>query len=138
VVCGTGVDVVDVVRFRQVMERRPALVDRLFTDSERAYAERSRDPGPRLAVRFAAKEAVLKALGVGVGAAGFRDVEVVRGDGGQPSVALSGRAAALSARRGVHRWHLSLTHTDTVALASVIAEGSPPAVKATGDGGATP
>ncbi len=87
---GIGVDAVDVVRFRHVMERRPGIVDRLFTDTERAYAERSRDPGPRLAARFAAKEAVLKALGVGVGAAGFRDVEVVRGDNGEPGLVSDG------------------------------------------------
>ena len=123
---GIGVDAVDVIRFRQVMARRPGILRRLFTETERAYAERSGDPGPRLAVRFAAKEAVLKALGVGVGAAGFRDVEVVRGDRGEPHLALSGRAAALSASRGVRRWHVSLTHTDTLAVASVVAEGSPP------------
>jgi holo-[acyl-carrier protein] synthase len=121
---GIGVDAVDVVRFRQVIERRPGIVDRLFTDTERAYAQRSRDPGPRLAVRFAAKEAVLKALGVGVGGAGFRDVEVVRGENGEPGLALSGRAAALSVGLGVRRWHVSLTHTDTVAVATVVAEGS--------------
>jgi holo-[acyl-carrier protein] synthase len=121
---GIGVDAVDVERFRQVMARRPGIVHRLFTETERAYALRSRDPGPRLAVRFAAKEAVLKALGVGVGAAGFRDVEVVRGDNGEPGLALSGRAAALSAGRGVRRWHVSLTHTDTVAVAAVVAEGA--------------
>jgi holo-[acyl-carrier protein] synthase len=107
-----------------VIGRRPALVERLFTETERAYAERSRDPGPRLAVRFAAKEAVLKALGVGIGGAGFRDVEVLRDPEGRPSLALTGRAAALSARRGVRRWHVSLTHTDTVAIASVVAEGA--------------
>jgi len=123
---GIGVDAVDVVRFREVLARRPGIVGRLFTDTERAYAARSADPGPRLAARFAAKEAVLKALGVGVGAAGFRDVEVVRGQGGEPGLVLSGRAAALSARRGVHRWHVSLTHTDTVAVASVVAEGAAP------------
>ncbi len=122
---GIGVDAVDVVRFRRVVERRPGIVDRLFTETERAYAQRSRDPGPRLAVRFAAKEAVLKALGVGMGAAGFRDVEVVRADNGEPSVVLSGRAAALSVGRGVQRWHLSLTHTDTIAVATVVAEGAP-------------
>ena len=122
-VCGIGVDAVDVVRFRRVIARRPGIVDRVFTETERAYAQRSRDPGPRLAVRFAAKEAVLKALGVGVGAAGFRDVEVVRADNGEPSVSLSGRAAALSRGRGVQRWHLSLTHTDTIAVATVVAEG---------------
>jgi holo-[acyl-carrier protein] synthase len=123
---GIGVDAVDVARFRQVIERRPGLVHRLFTETERAYAQGCADPGPRLAVRFAAKEAVLKALGVGVGAAAFRDVEVVRGEGGQPRLSLSGRAAALSVGRGVGRWHLSMTHTDTVAVASVVAEGSTP------------
>jgi holo-[acyl-carrier protein] synthase len=120
---GIGVDAVDVGRFRQVLERRPALVDRLFTESEQEYARRSRDPGPRLAARFAAKEAVLKALGVGIGAAAFREVEVGRDPEGRPWVRLSGRAAALAARRGVARWHLSLTHTDDVAVASVVAEG---------------
>jgi holo-[acyl-carrier protein] synthase len=123
---GIGVDAVDIARFRQVVARRPAVLARLFTDDERAFAEACRDPGPRLAVRFAAKEAVLKALGVGVGAAGFRDVEVRRADNGAPHLALSGRAAALAARRGVARWHLSLTHTDTVAVASVVAEGASP------------
>jgi holo-[acyl-carrier protein] synthase len=125
-VAGVGVDAVDVVRFRHVIERRPGIVHRLFTEAERAYAARSRDPGPRLAVRFAAKEAVLKALGVGVGAAGFRDVEVTRADNGEPGLALSGRAAALSVGRGVRRWHVSLTHTDTIAVAAVVAEGAAP------------
>ena len=118
-------DAVDVVRFRRVIERRPALVDRVFTASERRDAERGGDPGPRLAARFAAKEAVWKALGVGVGAVGFRDVEVVRQDGGAPTLSLSGRAASLAAQRGVSRWHVSLTHTGTVAVASVVAEGLP-------------
>jgi holo-[acyl-carrier protein] synthase len=125
-VAGIGVDAVDVARFRRVMARRPGIVHRLFTDTERAYAETSRDPGPRLAVRFAAKEAVLKALGVGVGAAGFRDVEVTRADNGAPGLVLSGRAEALSVGRGVRRWHVSLTHTDTVAVATVVAEGPLP------------
>jgi holo-[acyl-carrier protein] synthase len=120
---GIGVDAVDVGRFRRAIERRPALVDRLFTPAERAYAERSRDPGPRLAARFAAKEAAWKALGVGVGAVGFQDVEVVRSEGGAPGLSMSGRAASLAARRGVRRWHVSLTHTDTLAVASVVAVG---------------
>jgi len=123
---GIGVDAVDVERFRRVIERRPGLLRRLFTESERAYAGRSRDPGPRLAARFAAKEAVLKALGVGVGAARFRDVEVVRTEGGRPVLRLSGRAASLAADRGVRRWHVSMTHTDALAVASVVAEGPAP------------
>jgi holo-[acyl-carrier protein] synthase len=121
---GIGVDAVDVARFKEVMARRPAVLDRLFTAAERAYAEHSADPAPRFAARFAAKEAVLKALGVGVGEAAFRDVEVVRDESGEPHLALSGRAAVLAADRGVRRWHVSLTHTDTVAVASVVAEGS--------------
>jgi holo-[acyl-carrier protein] synthase len=74
-------------------------------------------------VRFAAKEAVFKALGVGVGDAAFRDVEVVRAQSGDPGLALSGRAQALSVGRGVARWHLSMTHTDALAIATVVAEG---------------
>ena len=122
-VCGIGVDAVDIDRFRRVLERRPSLLGRLFTEAEQAYAEAARDPGPRLAARFAAKEAVLKALGVGVGAAAFRDIEVVRGEEGEPGVVLGGRAASLAETRGVGRWHVSLSHTDTVAVASVVAEG---------------
>jgi holo-[acyl-carrier protein] synthase len=120
---GIGIDAVDVARFRTVLARRPGLAHRLFTDAERSYAHSGQDPGSRLAARFAAKEAVLKALGVGIGAADFRDVEVVRSDDGAPALALGGRAAALAERRGIRWWHLSLTHTDLVAVASVVAEG---------------
>lgn len=120
---GIGIDAVDIARLRAVLARRPGLGDRLFTPAERAYAARVADPAPRLAARFAAKEAALKALGVGLGAADFADLEVVRADGGAPALAVTGRAAALAARRGVARWHLSLTHTDAMAVASVVAEG---------------
>jgi holo-[acyl-carrier protein] synthase len=120
---GVGVDAVDVARFRMVLARRPRLAGRLFTEAERSYAESGQDPGSRLAARFAAKEAVLKALGVGLGAADFREVEVVRGDNGAPGLALGGRAAVLATARGVRWWHLSLSHTELVAVASVVAEG---------------
>ena len=123
-VCGVGVDAVEVERFRRVLARRPALAERLFTPAERDYAARTADPGPRLAARFAAKEAVLKALGVGIGAASFRDVEVVRDESGRPALSLAGAAARLAERAGVTRWHLSLTHTDALAVASVVAEGA--------------
>ena len=119
---GIGVDAGAVDRFRRVIERRPALLDRVFTSTERRDAGRGGDPSPRLAARFAAKEAVWKALGVGVGAVGFRDVEVLRAESGAPRLALSGRAASLAEMRGVGRWHVSLSHTDTLAVASVVAE----------------
>lgn len=118
---GLGVDAVDLERFRTSLARTPGLVARLFTDAERAYASRRRDPTERLAARFAAKEAVMKALGVGLGAFPFRDVEVARADSGEPALVLRGAAAELAAARGVQRWHVSLTHTATTAIAVVLA-----------------
>jgi holo-[acyl-carrier protein] synthase len=121
-IVGLGIDAVDVDRFRRVIDRRPSLVGRVFTEAEQAYAASTADRAPRLAVRFAAKEAVLKAMGAGIGAAPLRDFEVVRGDDGQPSLVLAGAAASLARRCGIDRLHVSLTHTATVAVASVVAE----------------
>jgi holo-[acyl-carrier protein] synthase len=105
------------------MQRRASLPERLFSDDERAYVFRHRDPAPRLAARFGAKEAVMKALGVGLGAFKLRDVEVVRRKSGAPVVALYGNAAALAEEQGVTDWRLSLTHTDLMAMAVAIALG---------------
>ncbi len=118
---GLGVDAVEIDRFRRMLERRPGLADRLFTDAERAYGARFTDPAPRLAARFAAKEAAMKALGVGLGAFGFHDVEVVREESGAPSLRVSGAAATLAGDRGVTSFLVSLTHTDTTAEAVVAA-----------------
>jgi holo-[acyl-carrier protein] synthase len=118
---GIGIDAVDVDRFRRLLVRRPAAAQRLFTEEEQGFGARWRDPAPHLAARFAAKEAVMKALGVGLGAFAFRDVEVVKAPSGAPSVALTGRAAELAARRGVTSWHLSLTHSALVAEAVAVA-----------------
>jgi len=122
-IVGVGTDLVEVERFRLALSRRARLGVRLFSDDERAYAERHRDPAPRLAVRFAAKEAVMKALGVGLGAFKLRDVEVARRKGGAPEVVLYGKAEALAAERGVTSWRLSLTHTDSMAMAVAVALG---------------
>ncbi len=122
VVVGLGTDVVEVERFRLAMQRRGArLEERLFSEAEREYARTHRDPAPRLAARFAAKEAVMKALGAGLGDLAFRDVEVVRASSGAPDLALTGRAAALARSRDVHRWHVSLSHTGTTAIAVALA-----------------
>ncbi len=123
---GIGLDTVDLHRFRALLARRPRLSSRLFTDGERAYAGQTADPTARLATRFAAKEATMKALGVGLGAFSFVDVEVVRAGLGPPRLVLSGAAEELARVAGVGRWHLSLTHTDLVAMASVLAEGDRP------------
>jgi holo-[acyl-carrier protein] synthase len=126
-VVGVGIDAVDVARFARVLERRASVADRLFTAGELAYARSAPDPVPRLCTRFAAKEAVMKALGVGLWAYPFHDVEVVRNGLDAPGLVLSGAAGALAGRSGVVRWHLSLSHTDQVAMALVVAEGRPPA-----------
>jgi holo-[acyl-carrier protein] synthase len=123
VVVGLGTDLVEIDRFRLAMKRRAKLGERLFSDDERAYAERHRDPAPRLAARFAAKEAVMKALGVGLGAFKLRDVEVAPHKSGAPELVLRGKATDLAERRGVTGWHLSLTHTDSMAMAVAIALG---------------
>ena len=125
-VVGVGIDAVDLERFGRALRRRAALADRLFTAGELAYARAAANPVPRLSTRFAAKEAVMKALGVGLGAFPFRSVEVVRVGLDAPGLVLSGAAEARARRSGVARWHLSLTHTGEVALALVVAEGGPP------------
>jgi holo-[acyl-carrier protein] synthase len=120
-VIGLGIDAVDIGRFRTVLGRRPGMAARLFTAGERAYAARQADPAPSLAARFAAKEAVMKALGVGIGAFQWTDVEVVRLASGQPALHVSGAAAALATEQGVGRWLVSLTHTSSLAEAVVAA-----------------
>jgi holo-[acyl-carrier protein] synthase len=122
-VVGIGVDLCEVDRMRRSLARTPGLRRRLFTDAEQAYCEARRDPTERYAARFAAKEAVMKALGVGLGACPLREIEVVRSESGAPSLALHGDAARLAGERGVARWHLSLTHTVVVAEAMVVAIG---------------
>lgn len=123
-VLGVGTDLVDLDRFRHVLQRTPTIVDRLFTPDEQAYADERRDPTEPLGARFAAKEAVLKAMGVGLGAVAFREIEVVRASSGAPSLVLHGGAAKLADERGIDRWLLSLSHTAHVAQAFVLAESS--------------
>ncbi len=118
---GLGIDLVDVARFASVLLRRPSMAERLFTRGERAYAATLANPVPSLAVRFAAKEAVMKALGVGIGAFAFADLDVQREPSGQPRLVLSGRAAELASQRSVRSWLVSLTHTSTSAAAVVVA-----------------
>lgn len=123
-VLGIGTDLVDVDRLRRALERTPSLRDRLFTDDEWAYSSRHRDPTPHLAARFAAKEAAMKALGAGMARMPFAQIEVVRDAEGVPSLRLHGAAAEVARSAGVRRWHLSLTHTDSLAQAFAVAMGT--------------
>ena len=120
---GVGIDAVEVPRFRRALARRPGLRERLFTEGELAYAARFSDPAPRLAARFAVKEAAMKSLGVGLGAIRFHDVEVVRQPGGAPGLSIAGRASELADRLDVTGWRVSITHTDLMAEAVVLALG---------------
>jgi len=118
-VIGVGIDAVDVARFALILGRRGNFEERVFTPVERSTCGGT---AGRLAARFAAKEATMKALGVGLGAFGFHDVWVEREPSGRPVLRVGGRAAALAEAAGVTCWHVSLTHTDLVAEAVVVAE----------------
>ncbi|MCU1455973.1 MAG: holo-(acyl-carrier-protein) synthase [Actinomycetia bacterium] len=122
-ILGLGTDLVELPRFRLAMSRRVNFETKLFSPQEQEYSNRYKDPAPRFAARFAAKEAVMKALGVGLGAFPLRDVEVERARSGAPSVRLYGKAAAIAEKRGVREWRLSLTHSSETAMAVAIAIG---------------
>ncbi len=118
---GIGIDAVDIDRFRGLLDRRPAIRERLFTASELESLSSRSDQVPSLAARFAAREATMKALGVGLGAFGFHDVAVSSDAGGRPRLVVTGKAAELAEAAGVTGWDVSLTHTDTLAVAVVAA-----------------
>ena len=125
-IVGIGVDAVEIDRFRRSLERTPSMKTRLFTHEELEYVEPHDDPSASRAARFAAREAVMKAMGVGLGAFEFHDVWVQRADSGRPTLAVTGRAEQIANDLGVTDWHLSITHTDTTAIAYVIAVRSLP------------
>jgi holo-[acyl-carrier protein] synthase len=118
---GVGLDVVEVDRFRRSLDRTPTMRRRVFTPDELADLAGRHDPVPGLAARFAAREAAMKALGVGLGAFGFHELWVVRASTGAPALQAVGAAAALMRRRRVDALQLSLTHTNITAQAVVLA-----------------
>lgn len=130
-----GVDLVSVARFREALERTEGFEERVFTELERAYCRRQADPTIHFAARFAAKEALLKALGTGLAGVGLHtglhEVEVVHDVGGAPRLVLTGRAAKKAAALGAGEPSLSITHTKENAVASVVLL-VPPAEKESG------
>lgn len=120
-IAGLGVDIVEIDRMRAALERHPRLRERCFSEEERAYCDARNRPEVHYALRFAAKEAVLKALGTGFAGMRFTDVEVVRDGSGRPEPALSGRAAEVAEAARVVELHLSLSYTHTTAVASAVA-----------------
>ena len=128
-IIGIGIDVVPVERFAASLVRTPGLRDRLFTAAEQHTPSGTLRSGESLAARFAAKEALAKALGA-PGDLHWHDAEVVVGDHGRPHLQVRGSVAGRAAQLGVSTWHLSLSHDGGIASAMVVAEGV-----ARGDGG---
>jgi holo-[acyl-carrier protein] synthase len=124
-IIGTGVDIVEIERFRNVIDKlKDRFLLRVFTPGERNFCDSHRDSIPHFAARFAAKEAVFKALGTGwAKGVTWLDVEIVRERQDPPKIILSGEALRLSEKQGVHSLHLSLSHTAHSAIAMVILEG---------------
>lgn len=127
-ILGNGVDIAEIDRIERALAAKHGdrLRDRVFTPAEQAYCEaRGKGRAQSYAARFAAKEATMKALGVGWGKdAGWQDIEVQRARGQAPRLVLHGAAAATAARLGMERFSLSLTHAAGLALAFVVVEGT--------------
>lgn len=125
-IIGHGIDLVEVARIEQMLGRHEdRFLDRCYTAHERTIVPPDhRRRFEHLAARFAAKEAAMKALGTGLaGGISWTEIEVFRLPTGAPELRVTGRAAEIARALGIVRWHVSLTHTDTLAGASVIAEG---------------
>lgn len=122
VTLGHGIDLIECARIEKILREHPEqFLPRILTPHERAYCERHRNPIPRIAGRFAAKEAILKVLGTGWrGAISWTDMEIHNDDAGRPSVRLSGECARLAKEQGIASILISITHTENYAAASAI------------------
>ncbi len=123
-IVAVGIDVVRVDRFVRAVARTPLLAERLFTDAERVTRSGNPRTPESLAARFAAKEALAKALGAPAGLR-WHDCEIVADSDGRPWLTVAGTVAAAAAERGVTRWHVSLSHDGGIASAVVVAEHLP-------------
>lgn len=123
-IVGLGIDLVEVARIRRILaEHGERFLRRVFTPEEVRFCSAQADPAVPFAARVAAKEAAMKALGTGWGrGVAWRDIETVRPPEGPPRLALSGQAARAAKELGATRFHLSISHTETYAVAAVILE----------------
>ena len=124
---GLGMDIVEIARMQRILERTPSFARKVFSQAERDYCEGTANPAVHYALRFAAKEAVVKALGTGFSQGVWvNDIEVERAQGGRPSVKLSGRALEVAREQGVREVSISLsnTHTDAVACVMMLTESA--------------
>ncbi len=124
-ILGTGIDIVETKRIAESLDRfGDRFLSRIFLEGEVAYARSMKLPHLHLAARFAAKEAISKAFGTGIGKEiGWRDMEIVREPGGKPRVVLHGKAVEYAKSRGVLEIHVSLSHTTEYGAASAVIVG---------------
>ena len=116
----TGIDIIEIARISNVLNKYGVrFLNRIYTDSEQRYC---RGRAAQLASRFAAKEAVMKALGTGTRGVGWKDIEIKRERGGPPYVQLHGRGQARASKMGLSEISLSLSHSNDFAVASVVGE----------------
>ena len=122
-IIGIGTDIIDVQRIERVIERNQGFIDKVFTSVEIAYCEARASKAQSYAARFAAKEAMMKALGTGWGeGVCWQDIEVASEASGKPRIMLSGKALERAKTLGAEHWHLSLSHEHAAAVAFVVLE----------------
>lgn len=114
---------IEIERVRRAIEKNPRFLTRVYTEQEIRYCQGKADAWQSFAARFAAKEAVSKALGTGIGPVGLQEIEVVKGASGQPQIALRGKARQLAQSRNIQRVHISLSHSKAYAIATAVLEG---------------
>ena len=123
-----GVDLVEISKFKEILQRHSQFVSDVFTERERAYCESMKDPYPHLAGRFAAKESYLKALGTGMSGSGidsiFQEIEVIPAVSGKPGISVRGWAEKIAKRKKIGQCSLSISHTLHYAVATVILIGN--------------
>ena len=124
-ILGTGIDIIEVARIRSSLEKfGERFGQRVLLPDESAYCLAHNDPAPFVAARFAAKEAVSKAFGTGIGAQlGWLDIEICKKESGEPFVVLHGKGKQLFETRGAKRLLVSLSHTENYAAATAVLEG---------------
>lgn len=122
-ITGIGTDLIEIVRIQRAIEKNPHFMERVYTANEIAYCRRKKNAWQCFAARFAAKEAVSKAFGTGIGPVGLMEIEILNAENGQPKVVLHGKALQLAADRNIQRVHISLSHSEAYAMATAVLEG---------------
>ena len=119
---GVGTDLVEIDRIQKAIEKNSRFLQKVYTEEEIRYCQRKKNPWQSFAARFAAKEAVSKALGTGLGKIGLTDIEVQNQSTGQPQIVLHGAAQIFAQTHGIKRVHISLSHSEVYAIATAIVE----------------